>query len=191
MRHKTQFRVITIGDASVGKTSLLLQLTEHQFNSQQPATIGANFLEHTEDVDGAPVNLRIWDTAGQERFRAIAPVYFRNADAAIAVFAMDAPTSFDSLQEQITMFLNVAGDSTVVIAANKVDLAADLQSDRSIVKEYAAAQGWEVFFTSAKTGEGISHLVSRLCRILTTSRQPNRAVDELTQKNQEDAGCCW
>jgi small GTP-binding protein len=190
MPSKSQFRIVTLGDASVGKTSILLQLIEHRFNTQEAATIGANFLEYSTTIDGEPITLQIWDTAGQERFRAIAPVYFRNADAAIAVFALNVPETFDNLPEQIQTFLTTAGDAPVVIAANKVDLTDNIAVPPDRIQDFAASGGWDAFSTSAKTGDGIDQLISALVRrIRAAAAHPDAAAPTLTIE-ETNAGCC-
>jgi small GTP-binding protein len=190
MPPKRHYRIVTLGDASVGKTSILLQLIQHRFNTDEPATIGANFLEYDLLGDGDPLTLQIWDTAGQERFRAIAPVYFRNADAAIAVFALNAPETFDNLAEQIETFLTIAGDSPLVIAANKSDLTDSVVVDSDRIREFAAAGGWEVFFTSAKTGDGLEDLVTALCKVLRAPSVPEVADEVVQIKEEGGKGCC-
>jgi small GTP-binding protein len=184
------YRVVTIGDASVGKTSIILRLTEHRFQAEETPTIGANFTEYAEQVSGVQVNLQIWDTAGQERFRAIAPVYFRNSDAAIAVFEVDAPQTFESLKEQIVTFLSVAGDVSVILAGNKIDLADEIRISKEEVTEYAKSQGYEIFFTSAKTGEGVCEMVSSLCATLQGQISRDMPAQDVSPSVVEDHPCC-
>jgi small GTP-binding protein len=155
-------RVVTIGDASVGKTSLVSQLIEQTFREEEAPTVGANFREFSYKVQGIRVELQIWDTAGQEKFRSLTPIYFRNAQAAIAVFAMDCPDSLDHLQSQIDVFLSVAGDAVVYVAANKIDRP-ECVVTRMEAEEFGQSKGYPLHFTSAKTGEGVMQMFESLC----------------------------
>ena len=72
------FKVVVLGDAGVGKTSLTMRFVEGEFKQQQP-TVGAFYSTKKVVVGGVPIKLVIWDTAGQERFKSMAPIYYRNA----------------------------------------------------------------------------------------------------------------
>lgn len=65
-----QFRIIMLGDSTVGKTSLLKRYTEGAFLDSINQTVGVDFYVRFLDVEpGVRVKLQFWDTAGQERFR--------------------------------------------------------------------------------------------------------------------------
>jgi small GTP-binding protein len=72
-----EFKVVVLGDKSVGKTCLVLRFIEGYFAPKQQSTIGAFFLAKTFTLpNGAQCKMQLWDTAGQERFRAMAPVSY-------------------------------------------------------------------------------------------------------------------
>lgn len=96
-----QFRVCIVGDAYVGKTSLMRRYYDNKFSEDYINTIGCDFKVVTMDVSGKIVKLQIWDTAGQERFRAISINYFRSAQSFIFVFDLSCITSFNNLESWI------------------------------------------------------------------------------------------
>lgn len=58
-----------VGNASYGKTSLVLQFDENVFSAKVVTTIGVDYRDKMVKIEGAPMRLQLWDTAGQERFR--------------------------------------------------------------------------------------------------------------------------
>ena len=104
-------KLVIIGPTDVGKTSITMRYCHGSFSTPTSATIGASFLQKRvlvndyERDDAATsdarrkLTLQIWDTAGQERFRSMAPLYYRNAKAAILVFDLQSEASFEKIQE--------------------------------------------------------------------------------------------
>ena len=153
------FRVVTIGEESVGKTSITNRLISDTFNPYESGTVGANYHQYTEEIEGYNINVQIWDTAGQERFKSLSPLYFRGADAALAVFSVTSKGSFARLNEWIESFTEIAGTKTIIyIAANKIDLEDEIEVSQDEASEWAQSRHFKLYFTSAKTGIGIKEL---------------------------------
>ena len=94
MNSKDRFKVVILGDTSVGKSSIGLRYVMGHFYENQETTIGAAFLTQTVHLKGNTHKLEIWDTAGQERFNNLAPMYYRGAAAAIIVFDITSRETF-------------------------------------------------------------------------------------------------
>ncbi|CAF3978246.1 unnamed protein product [Rotaria magnacalcarata] len=95
MNRGVTFKVVLLGEGSVGKTSIVLRYTEDLFNDKHIETEQASFRTKKVILDGRRVELSIWDTAGQERYRALGPLYFREANGAILVFDITDEDSFN------------------------------------------------------------------------------------------------
>src|SRR3989304_7032377 len=80
------FKITTVGDAGVGKTSLSLRYVHSYYKHINDSTIGAAFLVKKIKLNDEDATVHIWDTAGQERFHAIVPMYLRDADAVLYMF---------------------------------------------------------------------------------------------------------
>ena len=93
------FKVLLIGDSSVGKSSILLRFSDNEFTSSYISTIGVDFKVRTLDVGGKIVKLQIWDTAGQERFRTITTTYYRGSNGIIIVYDVSNRDSFLNVQQ--------------------------------------------------------------------------------------------
>ena len=83
------FKILLVGDAAVGKSSLLLRFTERVFEQDIQSTIGVDFKVKAMDVGGKRCKATIWDTAGQERFRTLTSSYYRGAHGIILVSVVD------------------------------------------------------------------------------------------------------
>ncbi|XP_060114522.1 ras-related protein Rab-42-like [Heteronotia binoei] len=95
-----QFRVILLGDSTVGKTSLLRRYTERYFLPDPCPTVGVEFYSKIMELPpGIKVKLQLWDTAGQERFRSITRSFYRNAVGVFLVFDMTNRRSFENIFE--------------------------------------------------------------------------------------------
>jgi small GTP-binding protein len=185
------FRIVTIGEASVGKTSLITQLIESHFDPMVQPTISANFRTYRQQIDSEVIELEIWDTAGQERFRALSPIYYRGADAAIAVFSMANTASMEALIEIINIFFEVAPNALVVLVGNKCDIVESGQAvSRERATDFGSEHRWQVFFTSARTGVGVRELFKELSVQLATSKFDRQRVLGFRAEDNGSQGCC-
>ncbi|KAI9316877.1 ras-like GTP-binding protein RYL2 [Dichotomocladium elegans] len=127
-------KVVVLGSQGVGKTSLVVRYVSKTFSPNSTSTIGASFMTKKLTVDNCKVRLQIWDTAGQERFRAMAPMYYRGAQAAILVYDITSQESFNELHRWIEeLNRNMTDDLVMVVVANKLDL----QSRREVQEDQA------------------------------------------------------
>ncbi|KAG8899220.1 hypothetical protein FRB99_006851 [Tulasnella sp. 403] len=135
-------KVVVMGSAGVGKTSLVQRYTTNQFNSTKiAATAGAAFHVKKTIVNGVTIRLQLWDTAGQERFRSLAPMYYRGSHAALLVYDITNPASFDDLKvwlEELKKNIppESENDMIIFIVGAKSDLA---PQQRKVTVEQARA----------------------------------------------------
>lgn len=101
------YKIVLIGDAGVGKTSMLLRFADDIFNQNPLSTIGVDFKIKTLKVDKKMIKMQCWDTAGQERFQSISQAYFRNANGCLAVFDITNRDSFESLKIQVHNYIQL------------------------------------------------------------------------------------
>jgi small GTP-binding protein len=177
---KTRCRVVLVGSASVGKTSILSQLVDHKFSADEKSTIGVNYQIYSTQVDSIDVELQVWDTAGQEKYRSLGPVYYRGALGAIAVYDITNRRTFLGLDAWIQAFCEVVGaHAKVAVVGNKADLAESCEVNESEGREFAERNGYLFFTTSARTGHGIEQIFDELARAVLMSgtlRVPNPLV---------------
>lgn len=154
-----QAKLVLLGDAAVGKSSLVLRFVKKQFFDYQESTIGAAFLTQTVNVGDVAVKFEIWDTAGQERYHSLAPMYYRGASSAIVAYDITNRQSFARAKSWIKELRAQGKDNVIIaLAGNKVDLADQRQVDTEEAKAYADES--EVYFmeTSAKTNHNVTEI---------------------------------
>lgn len=183
-------RFVLIGDASVGKTSILNRMSGKPFSTNEGSTIGANYQLLTNDIDDMHVEVQLWDTAGQEKFRSLIPVYFRNAIGSIVVFDVTNRNSFKNLDLWVNTFKEFASEDTVIIiVGNKCDLQDEIEVSEEEAIKWADSCGYLYFCVSASTGEGIPELFDSISRELIKTKVTTTSKSfEITETNQKS--CC-
>ena len=153
------YKVLIIGDSSVGKSCLLLQFSDQTFSDNYVSTIGVDFKIRTIDVNGRQIKLQIWDTAGQERFQSITANYYHGSHAIAIVYDITSRQSFENVRKWITEVDRLANPQVCkLLVGNK----ADLQDKREVSKEdgQSLADGLGIPFmeTSAKTAYNVKDI---------------------------------
>lgn len=117
------FKLLMIGDAGVGKSSMLLRFTDDSFDEHIQSTIGVDFKVKHLNVSGKRIKLTIWDTAGQERFRTITTSYFRGAQGILLVYDVTDRRSFESIRNWVSQIQQHADvHVNKILVGNKCDM---------------------------------------------------------------------
>lgn len=117
------FKLIAIGAAGVGKSSLLLRATKGKFSNEHNATIGVEFGSVLVKVDEKLVRLQTWDTGGMESFRSLTRIFYKGTQVVFVVYDVTNLKSFTSIGEWLDEAKQYAGnDVKVFLIANKCDL---------------------------------------------------------------------
>lgn len=174
-------KIVIVGDSGVGKSSVLRQYAEKEFNDLSQSTIGIDFRIKTVQRDGKVFKLQIWDTAGQERFKGVVASYYRGAHAVILVYDVCNRPSFENLALWLSEVRQFGEDPRVVIVGNKADKTAGLRGaaarevTHEMVQSYVACLEDEYramtdprsnrimhFETSAKTAQNVPEMFAEL-----------------------------
>ena len=203
MRKKKQqlltFKVITLGESGVGKTSLLRRYIENEFDENTIATIGLSFsLKLVTLKNNEKIQLKLIDTGGQEKYRALAKSYFKNADAVLFIYAKDNKNSFDNIKEWILLF-NENHNGKIGIPQFLVETKGDLKRvvDENRSKKFAKENNLNFHQTSSKNDENsINKLFQEICELLYEnhiknyrgSKQNNIQLKQYRQT--KNSNCC-
>lgn len=173
---KKTFKVQTIGDSGVGKTSLLIRLYDDVFYENTVPTIGLDVKTVSVNHEGEEVVIALWDTAGQEQFRTITSLYYRGVHGIILMYDVTSMASFNNLAYWLDEVEanNPSDDVQIILIGNKID-----REDREVSREQGLkfAQDHNMLFieTSAKTAAGTTMAFQELIAKLVEKR---KALDE-------------
>ena len=157
------FRVVLLGTTSVGKTTLFRNWDDNFVPDENPPkpTLASSYLTREVEQYGRRVKLVIWDTAGQERFRALVPMYTRDCDIAVMMFAVDMMGSVENLDEWLGMLRDSDTlDCLVYVVANKIYLENHCALHTG--REWALLHNFPFFEVSALTGDNVHALLERV-----------------------------
>ncbi len=203
------YKVLIVGDASVGKTSIIKRYVHKTFTNVSKPTIGVDFA--CKDVkwdENTNIRLQLWDISGQERFSNMTRVYYKEAVAAFVVFDVTRHNTFESVQKwKIDLDKKVFLPHTetpipTILLANKVDLLDDKETEeyqettRGNMDKYCKENGYVAWFEiSAKNNTNIESAITKLISEIlekvnrddTFTLHNSIVIDEPVQKSQ---GCC-
>lgn len=184
-----KFKLVFLGEQSVGKTSLITRFMYDSFDNTYQATIGIDFLSKTMYLEDRTVRLQLWDTAGQERFRSLIPSYIRDSSVAVVVYDITNYNSFQQTAKWIDDVRTERGsDVIIMLVGNKTDLS----DKRQVTTEEGERKAKElnVMFieTSAKAGYNVKQLFRRVAAALPgmESNPPDKNKDDLIEVKLKD-----
>jgi len=193
------FKLLLIGDSSVGKSCLLLRFADDSYVDTYISTIGVDFKIRTVELDGKTVKLQIWDTAGQERFRTITSSYYRGAHGIIIVYDVTDMESFNNIKQWLSEIDRYASDSVCkLLVGNKCDLVDNKVVDTEKAKAFADSLGIPFIETSAKESINVeeafltmsSEIKKRMATQPSVERRPTVHVHMKGQPIQQKSSCC-
>lgn len=182
-----KYKVVTIGNTNVGKTSLLSYAMTNRFDPDLQPTVGGGHMEMKVEVGGQIVSLSLWDTAGSEKFRAIVPMYFHETSVALFVFDITKEETFLALPDWEDL-VQEAVPSTMqkIVVGNKCDLESERQVSTEQGNNYAEKCGALMYIeTSARTGIGVEDLFRRIASGQGLTPQESNKENRLVETNTE------
>ena len=154
-----KYKLIFLGDQSVGKSCILNRFMNDTFTEEYQATIGLDFQSKNVQIDNQDIHLLLYDTAGQEKFRSLIPMYTRDANIILLVYDITNRESFSHLAEWLRDLTNVKLEEVILaIVANKIDLEDKRDVTAEEGQKFAEEHNFIFQEISAKTGDGFSDL---------------------------------
>ncbi|KAK3776837.1 hypothetical protein EGW08_002306 [Elysia chlorotica] len=167
-----KFKLVFLGEQSVGKTSLITRFMYDSFDNTYQATIGIDFLSKTMYLEDRTIRLQLWDTAGQERFRSLIPSYIRDSSVAVVVYDITNANSFHQTSKWIDDVRTERGsDVIIMLVGNKTDLSDKRQVSTEEGERKAKELNVMFIETSAKAGYNVKQLFRRVAAALPGMEQ--------------------
>ena len=161
-------KIVLIGEAGVGKTSIISQFIDQTFQEDLQASTGGTFCSKSINLeDGKTIKFEIWDTAGQERYRSLTKLFYKDSNAAILVYDITRQDSFDELKNYWSKQIIEEGSNSkiiLVIDANKSDLIEREEVDEEEARKFAEELNALYCSTSAKSSIGINDLFFEIAK---------------------------
>ncbi|MFX1298185.1 MAG: Rab family GTPase [Promethearchaeota archaeon] len=161
------YKLVMLGDEAVGKTSLILQHTEHRFDQNYKMTIGtdisAKLVELEIEKQKTNVYLIIWDIGGQEKYRILRESYLRGAAGALLVFDLTNANTFYHIYEWVDETKKFCGSEIpMILLGNKEDLSSTRAVQRADAEKMAKELNIEYYETSAKSGRNVNLVFDKI-----------------------------
>ena len=209
-----KFKIIVVGNMSVGKSCLALRATEGVFKENLGSTLSLSINTFNVKINNTCISLQIWDTCGQEKFRALIKGYYTNSSLAIIVYSVTDKNSFDDVNVWYKLIKENISDCKIFLIANKVD-----SPERIITTEQGNKCRNDFNFdlymeTSAKSGFNSQELFINAANILYREnekinnyrqnsnnsekkiinniklRKKKKSDDDSKDEEEYDDGCC-
>ena len=174
------YKVLLLGDSTVGKTCFLMRYTDKTFQEAHMSTIGLDYrLKNMQLANGKNIKLQIWDTAGQDRFRAITKNYYKGANGILLIYDITSTPTYENVRNWISQIKEEASPHVVIyIVGNKIDLVNSRKVKTEDGQKLADEFKLNFFESSAKSGENINEIFDSLVN----------KIDDVYSKIEETGG---
>jgi small GTP-binding protein len=157
-------KVTLVGQEKVGKTAIMMRISQDSFSEEYRATIGVEFCTKLTSMPEVDIKLQLWDTAGQERFRSLAAAYYKGSGVIIMVYDV---TKRESLKFVEAIYHDIPeGTARFILVGTKTDLKDSREVSTAEGRDLADQLGVDGFFeVSSKDNEQIKELIEKVNRI--------------------------
>ena len=191
------YKVLLLGDSSVGKTCFLLRYCDKSFQDAHLSTIGLDYRLKTLTLKNKKsIKLQIWDTAGQDRFRAITKNYYKGANGIILIYDVTNLQTYENVKNWITQIREEANPNVIIyLAGNKIDIPEESRAVKTSDGQKIADE-YQLPFkeTSAKDGMNVNEifqeLVEKIDEVFSKIEQPKDPRNKLYDGGKKKRNCC-
>ena len=186
------YKILLLGDSTVGKTCFLLRYTDDTFLDLHMATIGLDYRLKTMILDDHKiVKVQLWDTAGQDKFRAITRNYYKGARGIILMYDVTNEKSYENIKKWINEIKEEISEKvTIVLIANKIDNLGERKISKEQGEKLANEYSVPFFETSAKTGQGVNESVFFLVQKIIEADPEIKNKGKKLKSKSKAKKCC-
>ncbi|KAM4038799.1 EF-hand calcium-binding domain-containing protein 4B [Anomaloglossus baeobatrachus] len=185
------FKIVMVGNSSVGKTSFLRRFCEDSFYPGTSATVGIDYSVKTVTVENCQVALQLWDTAGQERYRSITKQFFRKADGVVVMYDITSKDTFTAVRQWLTSVEEGAGENIpILMLGNKTDIEKEREVPCGLGEHLAKDCSLLFYECSASSGHNVKESILHLATILKEQEDKVKEKTVQLQDSQKKKSCC-
>ena len=185
-KNKLNYKIILLGDVSVGKTSIFNRFINNSFSPSSSDTTSIDNKQKSIVIDENTIAcLSLWDTAGEEKFKGIAPLYYKDAHGALLIYDINDKKSFESLENWVTIInSNVPKDCIIQIVGNKSDTPDLREVSKEEIRLFADQNSLDSYEVSAKDGTNIAFVFEKLTyKIIERQKIEAKSKDKVLRKD--------
>ncbi len=161
------YKIVLLGDAGVGKTSLLVRYIDDKFQDNYKATLGFDISIMNITDEETEFSLAIWDIAGQDTMSELRKSYIEGAQGTIVIYDATNRKSFENLSYWLDQMYKFAGHIPFILVGNKIDLKNDIKISTEEGQKLAELKKYNDFFeTSAKTGDNVGYIFKKISKLV-------------------------
>lgn len=172
-------KIVVLGDPNIGKSCLIQKYITGSYKTVDP-TVGCNYFRKEMILNNTKIKLDIWDTAGQEKYRALAPMYYRNADIILLCFDLSEPKTLRNIS-----YWNEAIKTTVINPNVNIFLIGtknDIKNPSTVelLEQLRSKYSYDYYETSALTGENIDNTFLNIIQKFLDNKpilEPNERIN--------------
>ena len=179
-------KCVLIGETAVGKTSIITQYINNEFNPDVKSSIGVDNLIKEMEIENTKIKFELWDTPGQEIYTSANKIFMKNTDIALIVYDITNKETFEKVNHWINLVKEVNGNRNLIIgiAANKSDLYENTEVNREEGEEYAKNINALYFESTATDHENVVNIFEELIKayINTFKKKDKNIIPDSTKK---------
>ena len=181
------FKIITLGESGIGKTSLIKRFAHDIFEDYPLASLSCELFTKVLDIENKIIKIQLWDICGSTRLRIVSSSYYRRTNGAIVAYDISDKWSFDQVKfwvNEVKKYSNT--ETNIVIVGTKCDIL-DREVTEEEGKKLADELGVKYFETSAKTGYNVNEAYNFLIKdIIDNNKDFERKKIELKKDDKID-----
>ena len=185
--NKHQFKIILIGESSVGKTSIINRYIDNKFTNKFESTITVETKKKLYQIDNDNIaELNIWDTAGEEKFRTITKQFYKDTHGALIVYDITNKESFERINFWLKDLIDFSPpDIIIYLIGNKIDLEKKREVEFNEGKKYSEENNILFNEVSAKNGNNVSAIFDILSnKIFEKKKKEENNVNKYKRRDE-------
>ena len=183
-----KLKCVLIGETAVGKTSIITQYINNEFNPDVKSSIGVDNLIKEMEIENTKIKFELWDTPGQEIYTSANKIFMKNTDIALIVYDITNKETFEKVNHWINLVKEVNGNRNLIIgiAANKSDLYENTEVNREEGEEYAKKINALYFESTATDHENVVNIFEELIKVYIENNKEKKNDNTTNNSNSLD-----